>query len=144
MKNALAQIAASTIAHTNGAVEERVSTARPDAARPDAARVDAAQSPVERPAVAPAEAEAKAEAEAEAKAVAEADVAILDIPIKKTARAPRKISTQDAEQILDSVLDALPEPKQPGQGRSRTSRRASSSGTVRTSPSESAPISHGD
>ncbi|WP_213815102.1 Rne/Rng family ribonuclease [Glaciihabitans sp. dw_435] len=55
-------------------------------------------------------------------------VAILDIPVTKSTRASRRISTHDAEQILDSVLDALPEPKQPGQGRSRTSRRASSTG----------------
>ncbi len=53
-------------------------------------------------------------------------VAILDIPVTKAPRQPRKISTHDAEQILDSVLDALPEPKQPGQGRSRGSRRVSS------------------
>ena len=59
-------------------------------------------------------------------AAAEAAVAILDIPVKKNSRSPRKISTHDAEQILDSVLDALPEPKQPGQGRSRVSRRVSS------------------
>jgi ribonuclease E len=58
----------------------------------------------------------------------EASVAILDIPVTKSARASRRISTHDAEQILDSVLGALPEPKQPGQGRSRTSRRASSTG----------------
>jgi ribonuclease E len=60
---------------------------------------------------------------------AEAAVAILDIPVSKSQRAPRRISTKDAEEILDSVLGALPEPKQPGQGRSRVSRRASSSGT---------------
>ena len=65
---------------------------------------------------------------------AEAVVAILDIPVAKLQRAPRKISTQDAELILDSVLDALPEPKQAGQGRSRTSRRASSGGTVSPTP----------
>ncbi len=59
----------------------------------------------------------------------EATVAILDIPVAKVERAPRKISTHDAEQILDSVLGALPEPKQPGQGRNR-SRRASSTGTA--------------
>nr|WP_119868145.1 Rne/Rng family ribonuclease [Frondihabitans sp. 762G35] len=59
----------------------------------------------------------------------EATVAILDIPVAKVERAPRRISTHDAEQILDSVLGALPEPKQPGQGRNR-SRRASSTGTV--------------
>ena len=62
-------------------------------------------------------------------AAAEAAVAILDIPVTRTSRASRKISTKDAEQILDSVLDALPEPKQPGQGRSRVSRRATSSGS---------------
>jgi ribonuclease E len=59
-------------------------------------------------------------------AAAEAAVAILDIPLAKAPRQPRKISTHDAEQILDSVLEALPEPKQPGQGRSRVSRRVSS------------------
>jgi ribonuclease E len=59
----------------------------------------------------------------------EASVAILDIPVTTTRREPRKISRDDAEQLLDSVLGALPEPKQPGQGRSR-SRRASSSGTT--------------
>ena len=59
----------------------------------------------------------------------EASVAILDIPVAATRREPRKMSTHDAEQILDSVLGALPEPKQPGQGRGR-SRRASSSGTT--------------
>ena len=69
-------------------------------------------------------------------AAAEAAVAILDIPVEKKQRAPRRISTHDAEQILDSVLDALPEPKQPGQGRARTSRRASSAGTVRPADSE--------
>ncbi|PCN48239.1 ribonuclease E/G [Curtobacterium sp. 'Ferrero'] len=58
-------------------------------------------------------------------------VAILDIPVAVTAREPRKVA--DAESILDSVLNALPEPKQPGQGRSR-SRRVSS-------PSISAPAS---
>jgi ribonuclease E len=57
-----------------------------------------------------------------------ASVAILDLPVTKAQRAPRRISTHDAEQILDSVLEALPEPKQPGQGRSRVSRRASSAG----------------
>ncbi|WP_440710495.1 Rne/Rng family ribonuclease [Herbiconiux sp. YIM B11900] len=51
----------------------------------------------------------------------EAPVAILDIPVTKAARAPR-VSPQDATQLLDSVLDALPEPKQPGQGRTRSRR----------------------
>ncbi|SDQ40261.1 ribonuclease E [Curtobacterium sp. UNCCL20] len=60
----------------------------------------------------------------------ETSVAILDIPIAAAKREPRKVS-EDTESLLDSVLQALPEPKQPGQGRSR-SRRVSS-------PSISAP-----
>jgi len=75
-------------------------------------------------------------------AVAEAPsaptVEILDIPITSARSARgRRVSTQDAEEILGSVLGALPEPKQPGQGRSRGSRRASSAGAVVT-PSEAA------
>ncbi|WIB01137.1 Rne/Rng family ribonuclease [Curtobacterium sp. MCBA15_012] len=61
---------------------------------------------------------------------ADTTVAILDIPVAVTKREPRPV-TGDAESLLDSVLQALPEPKQPGQGRSR-SRRVSS-------PSISAP-----
>jgi len=57
-------------------------------------------------------------------------VAILDIPITKTENAAPKISTHDAEQILGSVLEALPEPKQAGHGRARGSRRASSQGKI--------------
>ncbi len=113
VKNALAQIAASTIAHPSEAptVPEAI----------DQAEAEPVRTTIEEASV----------------AAAEAAVAILDIPVKKSQRAPRRISTHDAEQILDSVLDALPEPKQPGQGRARTPRRASSSGTVTTS--ESAP-----
>ncbi len=68
-----------------------------------------------------------------------AGVEILDIPVPvaRSARGSRRVSTQDAEQLLDSVLGALPEPKQPGQGRTRGSRRASSSGAVVT-PTEAA------
>ena len=62
-------------------------------------------------------------------AAAETAVEILDIPVQKSSRNSRRVSTKDAENILDSVLDALPEPKRPGQGR-RGSRRASSAGTV--------------
>jgi ribonuclease E len=62
-------------------------------------------------------------------AAAETAVEILDIPVQKASRSARKVSTTDAESILGSVLEALPEPKQPGQGR-RGSRRASTGGTV--------------
>ena len=111
VKNALAQIAASTILHSGETSHERIEHTQ----------------------------ERAAQATEETSAAAEAVVEILDIPVKKTARAPRTISPYDAEQILDSVLDALPEPKLPGQGRSRTSRRASSEGTVRTSTPQSEP-----
>jgi ribonuclease E len=61
-------------------------------------------------------------------------VAILDIPVEKAKRAPRKVNAAAAEQLLDSVLEALPEPKQAGQGRSRVSRRAGSAGQVVSAP----------
>ena len=65
---------------------------------------------------------------------ADVPVEILDIPVVKSSRGGRKPRTADAEVILDSVLEALPEPKQPGQGRARTSRRASSAGNVVSAP----------
>ena len=64
---------------------------------------------------------------------ADVPVEILDIPVAKSPRG-RKPRTANAEVILDSVLDALPEPKQPGQGRARTSRRAGSAGAVVSAP----------
>ena len=60
-------------------------------------------------------------------------VEILDIPVTKT-RSQRKPRVADAEELLGSVLEALPEPKQPGQGRARVSRRAGSSGAVVSAP----------
>jgi ribonuclease E len=113
VKNALAQIAASTIAHTN----EHPTT--PD----EVPAVEAVATVVDVPVV---------NIEHVSIAAAEAAVEILDIPVTKMPRTQHRISTRDAEQILDSVLDALPEPKQPGQGRSRTSRRVSSAGNVHT------------
>ncbi len=65
-----------------------------------------------------------------AESAGEAAVEILDIPVAKAARSQRRISTQDAEQILGSVLEALPDPTEPGAGRARRSRRAGSSGAV--------------
>jgi ribonuclease E len=65
-----------------------------------------------------------------AEAAAEAAVEILDIPVAKSSRSQKRISTQDAEQILGSVLEALPEPTEPGTSRARRSRRAGSSGAV--------------
>lgn len=52
---------------------------------------------------------------------------ILEVPVR---RSPRKRAVDPkADEILGSVLEALPEPKAPGAGRPRTSRRASSVAT---------------
>jgi ribonuclease E len=103
VRNALAQIAKSTVPHTDTASIAAVVGDAPEG------RVEQA-----------------------AEAAAEAAVEILDIPVTKTARATRKISTKDAEEILGSVLEALPEPASPGSGRGRRSRRAGSAGAVVT------------
>ena len=139
VKNALAQIAASTIPHSPDATLP--DSTLPDSARPEvvesaadvsAEPVDSAASASRKPAVKP-DAEAAVQTVPKAAGTAEVPIAILDIPVKKGSRSnARRISAQDAEQILDSVLEALPEPKQPGQGRSRVSRRASSQATVTT------------
>jgi ribonuclease E len=57
-------------------------------------------------------------------------VEILDIPLKKSARSRRPVSKQVTDQLLDSVLDSLPEPKQPGQGRSRSRRVTTAGGST--------------
>ncbi|WP_237280426.1 ribonuclease E/G [Subtercola vilae] len=47
------------------------------------------------------------------------ELPLFDIP---AAAAPQRRKREDAAKMLDSVLEALPEPKQPGQGRSRSRR----------------------
>jgi len=50
-------------------------------------------------------------------------VPILDIPIPPAPPvAERRVRSEVAEHLLDSVLDALPAPKQPGQGRAKSRR----------------------
>ena len=134
VRKALAQVAASTV-HSDhpSAPEAPGSQAEPVAASAQpAANATASSAALE-------QAEPQiSKAEEASVAAAEAAVAILDIPVSRSSRSSRKISTKDAEQILDSVLEALPEPKQPGQGRSRVSRRATStgSGIITTGPTE--------
>ncbi|GAA0992433.1 Rne/Rng family ribonuclease [Subtercola frigoramans] len=48
------------------------------------------------------------------------ELPIIDIPVSTPVVQNRK--REDADKLLGSVLDALPEPKQPGQGRSRNRR----------------------
>lgn len=61
-------------------------------------------------------------------------VEILDIPVTKKSRSKKAPVPQEvAEVILDNVLEALPEPKKPGQGRGksrRVSAQASDGGSV--------------
>ncbi|MGX5680132.1 Rne/Rng family ribonuclease [Schumannella luteola] len=84
----------------------------------------------------PVAADAPAESAAPADTPETGPVAILDIPVAKQPRQKRSVPAPDAEQLLGSVLDALPEPKQPGQGRSRVSRRAGTAGQVVSAPAE--------
>ncbi|QDZ13998.1 Rne/Rng family ribonuclease [Humibacter ginsenosidimutans] len=53
-------------------------------------------------------------------------LSILDIPVQVHAEPAARVDREQAKEILGSVLDALPEPKQPGQGRSR--RRVTTAG----------------
>ncbi|GAB3388884.1 hypothetical protein GCM10027568_10390 [Humibacter soli] len=53
-------------------------------------------------------------------------VSILDIPLEAHSEAKPKVDLVQAQELLGSVLDSLPEPKQPGQGRSR--RRVTTAG----------------
>jgi ribonuclease E len=76
-----------------------------------------------------------AEAPAEAPAQASPAIEILDIPVAKAPAAQKRISEQDAVSLLDSVLEALPEPKQPGHGRSR-SRRVSTAALSAPTPEQ--------
>jgi ribonuclease E len=147
VKNALAQIAASTIVATGETpASVEAATAAPseapapaDATEAEAAPTKSSRSRRSRAKSTPAQETGEAETKDETSAptsdargaeATEQVVEILDIPVAKAPATQRRVSTQDAEQILGSVLDALPEPKQPGQGRSRGSRRASSAGVV--------------
>lgn len=70
--------------------------------------------------------EESAKDESSATETADVVVEILDIPVKGNRGRKPRVSTHDAEVILENVLEALPEPKSPGQGRSK-SRRVSTS-----------------
>ncbi len=59
-------------------------------------------------------------------------LAIFDIPVTKSPRTRRTVSKQVTDQLLDSVLESLPEPKQPGQGRARSRRVTTAGGSTAT------------
>jgi len=123
VRNALAQIAKSTVPHaesgeplTGVAVEPGLTLTT-----------------VNEEATSPAESEGASEAESQAAG----EILNFPVTVAPSSRGSRRVSAQDAEQLFDSVLGALPEPKRSGQGRTRGSRRASSSGAVVT-PTEAA------
>jgi ribonuclease E len=124
VRKALAQVAASTV-HTEHAdlVEAPIETA-PEPQRSGRGRALRQAQGAEL-----TEAAVVAAPEAEAPEAETLDATVLDIPVSRAPRSARRVSTKDADELLGSVLDALPEPKQPGQGRSRVSRRATSTGS---------------
>jgi len=77
----------------------------------------------------PREPQAPAERPAVARESADASVPLIELPEPVAAPVTRRTPTKEAELLLDSVLDALPQPKQPGQGRGR-SRRVSTAAIV--------------
>ncbi|MGO4535461.1 Rne/Rng family ribonuclease [Leifsonia sp. 2MCAF36] len=142
-KNALAQIAASTIHHHEDEAktepqqaevsEIRVSevTATDVTATKKRRRKGKGGADRQQAAVEPTETEASSVADAPAPAdasgaddAAESVVPLIPLPEPAEVPASARPLPRDAELLLDSVLDALPQPKEPGQGRSR-SRRAS-------------------
>ncbi|KRC62813.1 ribonuclease G [Agromyces sp. Root81] len=137
VKNALAQIAASTIPHTEQKPEEPAADAAGRA--PVAPQADAGEKPAETsggrrrgrhrrvsqeqgaaPATAAAE-PAPVEAQQEPVQPAPEVTQILDLPVAPASRK-RPVRVAETEVLLDSVLDALPAPKKAGEGRSRSRR----------------------
>ena len=154
VKHALAQIAASTIPHTDAKpATDAPAAALPDVAAPAAPtrersseraagerrrgrhrRVTQEQGAAEHVDTEPANADAPAEA---APSIAEPSLPLplLDLPAPAVERS-QPVRVAEAEVLLDSVLDALPAPKKAGEGRSR-SRRVS---TAALSPSGAPPV----
>jgi ribonuclease E len=144
-KNALAKIAASTIAHhseeeprveaqaaqaperRNESRNERRNNRSKSQQRPQAA-TELADSPAQEQ---PTEKDQATDAPS---------LAILDIPIEP-ARQPQRVNARTAEDLLGSVLDALPEPKQPGKGRARR-RRVTTAALTGTPVAHDADSSH--
>lgn len=133
-KNALAQIAASTI-HPHAQDGEPAPAVAEQAPAPKKRRrkgkgaasseQESAEAPV---AVAPesvAEPAASEEPVASQEPVVAEVIPLIDLPEPHAPAEPvARPSAEEASQLLDSVLEALPQPKEPGQGRGR-SRRAS-------------------
>lgn len=143
-RGALAQIAASTIhPATPRPVEEAPAAEAPAVTAPPAETVQPEPSRTEPPRTEspraeraerrrrgrePRESRAAAsirepQPETEVTVVEAPVVPILDLPIAPVAdAAQRRVRSEVAEHLLDSVLDNLPAPRQPGQGRAKSRR----------------------
>jgi ribonuclease E len=123
-KNALAQIAASTLAahtpHVEAPDAKRASEpASVEPARVEPARVELSSAELHGRHLA---ADGTQEADGATPEQKAEPVAILDIPLTKATNSRPRVKSKDAEELLEHVLEALPEPKQPGQGRNRNRR----------------------
>ncbi len=164
VKHALAQIAASTIAHTeHKPVEADAATATEPAVAPtEGAAADGQPEPQsgsgrrrgrhrratqEQAAAGPneprlpsqpaaAEPGSTESASTEPAEPAPAVAPIVELPPVAPVERKRPVRVEDAEVLLDSMLDALPAPKKAGEGRAR-SRRVS---TAALSPAGSPPV----
>ncbi|TFB90472.1 Rne/Rng family ribonuclease [Cryobacterium algoricola] len=135
-KHALALIAARTIPRALTGSIPIIHVPDAPASVPVSAAVDANEasapvSPVAEAPVAPVETPSVTQAVAADPTEANTgSVEILDIPVRKSSRTRRTVSKQVTDQLLDSVLESLPEPKQPGQGRSRSRRVTTAGGST--------------
>ncbi|MCI4657459.1 Rne/Rng family ribonuclease [Cryobacterium zhongshanensis] len=135
-KHALALIAARTIPRALTGSIPIIHVPDAPASVPVSAVVDANEasapvSPVAEAPVAPLETPSVTQAVAADPTEANTgSVEILDIPVRKSSRTRRTVSKQVTDQLLDSVLESLPEPKQPGQGRSRSRRVTTAGGST--------------
>jgi ribonuclease E len=128
-KNALAQIAASTLAahapHLEASDDKQPETqqasepVRAEASSAGTSSAEASSAEVHGRHLAADGTREAADATQEQPAE---PVAILDIPLTKAANSKPRVKSKDAEELLEHVLEALPEPKQPGQGRNRNRR----------------------
>ncbi|HEY8319085.1 MAG TPA: Rne/Rng family ribonuclease [Amnibacterium sp.] len=115
MKNALAQIAGATIAPAKPLLDPTAGHRPPE--RPAASEQPAA------PAAEPQPAAEQAPVQ-EAPAAAQPAAPLIELPEPHVEAQSHRVPKEVAVDLLDSVLEALPAPKQPGEGR-RRSRRVS-------------------
>nr|WP_246092982.1 Rne/Rng family ribonuclease [Subtercola boreus] len=135
--------ASAEAADEDRATVEGTATEAATEAAAEAAPAAAVESPVTEPAVAPEPEETIARTDVPPTGVAASvetpeaahDLPIFDLPLQPQGQASQRAKREDAARLLDSVLEALPEPKQPGQGRSRSRRVSTAALSAPVAPS---------